>query len=221
MLEAVVEEGTASHLRTSNYKFAGKTGTALIATPDGYGAAGEQVYQSSFSGYFPADNPLYSIIVVIAGASEGIYHGGRVAGPVFREIADKIFANSLQLHLALAADGETNYKNNLPQRVSPSKADEMNSLFRFLNFPTEASASVDNDAWGMGVLRDSVMVWENREVNNKDIPDVRGMVLSDALFLLENLGMQVETRGTGKVVRQSVLPGTRATSGRKIELILN
>ena len=88
ILEGVVQNGTAKNLRDPNYEIAGKTGTAQIADKKhGY----QKVYQSSFAGYFPADDPQYSCIVVINAPSNGVYYGSTVAGPVFKEISDKIF----------------------------------------------------------------------------------------------------------------------------------
>ena len=93
MMEGVVEHGTATNLKNSNYKIAGKTGTAQIAKDKfGYRQGARISYQASFVGYFPAENPLYSCIVVVNAPSNGVYYGNLVAGSVFKEISDKVYA---------------------------------------------------------------------------------------------------------------------------------
>ena len=93
MMEGVVEHGTATNLKDADYKIAGKTGTAQIAMNKyGYRSGARISYQASFCGYFPADNPIYSCIVVVNAPSNGVYYGNLVAGTVFKEIADKVYA---------------------------------------------------------------------------------------------------------------------------------
>ena len=95
MLEGVVERGTAINLRNSNYKIAGKTGTAQIANAKyGYRTGERMSYQASFVGYFPAEDPLYSCIVVVNAPSSAVYYGNVVSGPVFREISDKVYSTN-------------------------------------------------------------------------------------------------------------------------------
>ncbi|MCK4639399.1 MAG: penicillin-binding protein 2, partial [Bacteroidales bacterium] len=96
LLEGVVERGTAKSLNNSIYKIAGKTGTAQIANKNkGYNKG---FYNASFVGYFPADDPKYSCIVVVNKPSGGKYYGSSVAAPVFKEIADKVYATQLDIH---------------------------------------------------------------------------------------------------------------------------
>src|SRR5690606_8896894 len=90
-LEGVMVEGTGKSLQSPFYKMAGKTGTALIA--NGKRGYSDRIYQSSFAGYFPADAPRYSCIVVIRNKPFAKkFYGASVAGPVFKEIADKLYA---------------------------------------------------------------------------------------------------------------------------------
>jgi cell division protein FtsI (penicillin-binding protein 3) len=91
----VVENGTARNLMNSHYKIAGKTGTTQIARDkQGYT---KSLYQASFAGYFPADRPKYSCIVVVTAPSRSIYYGNVVAGPIFREITDRIYVREFEL----------------------------------------------------------------------------------------------------------------------------
>ena len=94
-MEGVVENGTATNLKNANYRIAGKTGTAQIAIgKSGYRQGARISYQASFVGYFPADRPLYSCIVVVNAPSNGVYYGNLVAGSVFKEISDKVYAKN-------------------------------------------------------------------------------------------------------------------------------
>ena len=102
MLEGVVDTGTATNLKAAHFRIAGKTGTAQIAKErSGYKSAGVS-YQASFAGYFPADAPRYSCIVVVSSPSMSGYYGNVVAGPIFKEIADKIHSNRLEMQTGLA-----------------------------------------------------------------------------------------------------------------------
>jgi cell division protein FtsI (penicillin-binding protein 3) len=95
MMEGVVQHGTATNLKNANYQIAGKTGTAQIAKDkSGYRSGARISYQASFVGYFPAENPLYSCIVVVNAPSNGVYYGNLVAGSVFKEISDKVYSTS-------------------------------------------------------------------------------------------------------------------------------
>src|SRR5690606_39458221 len=95
MLEGVMTEGTGRRLSSPLYTSAGKTGTAQMN--DGAKGYGQRRYQSPFAGYFPAENPKYSMIVVIRNPRKG-YYGGAIAGPVIKELAAMIYANELTLH---------------------------------------------------------------------------------------------------------------------------
>lgn len=213
MLEGVVENGTASHLKTSSYSFAGKTGTARIADDNrGYY---NQVYQSSFVGYFPADNPIYSCIVVVSAPKSGIYYGGYVAAPVFREIADKIFSNYIEMHDA-ANKRDKFYADVLPKAKSGYRSD-VSTLYEQIGVSCNYS---QNDEWVTPEQKDNSFELKQRNVAKGIVPDVRGMGLRDALFLLENQGIQVSFSGVGKVRAQSIKYGTKAYKGMEIFLEL-
>ncbi len=116
MLEGVVERGTAKNLRNSYYPIAGKTGTCQIAD-EKYGYTKGR-YQASFAGYFPSDNPQYSCIVVVSSPSKSVYYGNLVAGPIFREITDKIYVQDLNMQMPDSAFLAENM--NLPLNTSQS-----------------------------------------------------------------------------------------------------
>ncbi len=91
LLVGVVERGTATNIYTERFSIAGKTGTCKL----NYWKQNEYPeYQASFAGYFPADRPMYSCIVVISKPNNSTgYYGNRVAAPVFEEIAHKLYNN--------------------------------------------------------------------------------------------------------------------------------
>ena len=92
MLEGVCEHGTGTTIQGKYFKVAGKTGTARVATSSSGYSAG--MYLASFTGYFPAENPEYSLIVTFNNP-RGAYYGGSVAGPVFKEISEKVYASQI------------------------------------------------------------------------------------------------------------------------------
>lgn len=216
MLAGVVENGTAQNIKTPVYQIAGKTGTAQVAnTKFGYiGESGGISYRASFVGYFPADNPQYSMIVVIHNPKGWVYTGGQVAAPVFREIADKIFATQLQLP---PKDMNEPLFANLPTFRAGNYGDMM-KIYKHLggyqlNKPETNWVSASTKA-------DSVM-FRDREFIQNLVPNVVGMSLKDALYILENANMNVEFEGNGIVRKQSIRPGLRIKPGQVIILELS
>lgn len=218
MLEGVVENGTGKALKTKAYKLAGKTGTAQVANrKEGYNHGGMKVYQSSFVGYFPADDPKYSCIVVINGPKGGDYYGGSVAGPVFRQIADYVFAYDLGLKGKLkfhVADD----KPEIPGMTAGRKKDIANVLdeLNILNgFAFTKSDWIEADP------DDDGLALKNRDIQEGQVPNVRGMGAADAVYLLENKGLRVSISGKGKVRYQSLKAGTKILQGQNIVLRLS
>ncbi len=217
-LEGVVENGTASNLRNADYKIAGKTGTAQIANKNyGYSYKSKVSHQASFVGYFPADNPQYSCIVVVNAPSQHVYYGNLVAGPIFKEVADKVYANSLDMHEELK---EQKYFANsaIPYSKNGNKAD-VEKLFSFLNIDVKSEAK--DAEWIVTSTQDSLVTIQPRIIQQNLVPNVKGMGLRDALYLLENQGLAVEVEGSGVVKEQSILPGKRINPGSQIKLILS
>ncbi len=219
MLEGVVEEGTASNLKNKDYKIAGKTGTAQIAKKDasGYGRKGERSYQASFVGYFPADNPQYTCIVVVNAPTNHIYYGNLVAGPVFKEIADKVFAKRFDLQKE-QRENEFEIITRIPVSKNGSQA-ELNKVFAELSVNLQ-SADADAAYVHTSTKEDRVDA-SPLTLHDGKVPNVKGMGLSDALHLLENQGLSVNVSGRGFVKQQSLTPGTIVRDGMQIELNLS
>jgi cell division protein FtsI (penicillin-binding protein 3) len=212
LLEGVVEHGTATNLKNDNFKIAGKTGTAQIAKQkSGYKQKG-LTYQASFAGYFPAENPKYSCIVVVNSPSNSVYYGNVVAGPVFKEIADKVYATSLQFHPVLDPDVDT---MDMPYSKTGLKPD-LDCVFDKLDI----DINDDNikSQWVSTTRNKNEITYNNRKIIDNLVPNVVDMGLRDALFLLENAGLRVVVRGRGKVTKQSMSPGIRIKKGEIIVL---
>lgn len=213
MLRGVVQKGTASNLFSPELKIAGKTGTAK-KVDEQYGYSDN--YRASFVGYFPADDPLYSCIVVINAPSEGGYYGSRVAGPVFREIADKVYSSNIGIHSALN-DEEAYYKDKVPY----AKAGDINDVQTIYN-KLGISYNIKTDArWIECDKRDYSIDLRQRKIIDGLVPNVTGMSLKDAVYLLENRGLEVKVKGSGKVKDQSIMPGKHVDKGKTITIELS
>ncbi|MEI6677316.1 MAG: penicillin-binding protein [Mariniphaga sp.] len=218
MLEGVITNGTAKALETKYYKIAGKTGTAQVANnKEGYSHGGQKIYQSSFAGYFPADDPKYSCIVVINDPKGGNYFGSSVAGPVFRQISDYVYAYELGLNEEIELP-YAKIENDIPGVTAGRKKDIANVLdeLNILN----GFAFTKSD-WVEAKPDEDGLELANREVQKGIVPNVKGMGATDAVYLLENNGLKVSVRGRGKVKSQSVRAGTKVQRGQSIVLTLS
>ncbi len=215
MMIGVMEEGTGKKLRSPLYSSAGKTGTAQMADGDrGYGA---RRYQSSFAGYFPAENPKYSMIVVIRNPRKG-YYGGAIAGPVFRELADMVYANDLSLHHTFNQRVVTSSGSKTPYTLKGSK-EATAKVYEKLGFKTinwNAIVQTDKDS-----ANQTAAAFTEVQFQEGVVPNVKGMGLVDALFALENSGYKTTVRGKGKVVNQSLAAGQRLKAGTQVLIELN
>jgi len=215
-LEGVVTDGTAKGAFVgAAYKAAGKTGTALVAN----GSRGyiDPIYQSSFAGYFPADNPQYSMIVVIKNKPYAEqWMGAKVAGPVFREVADKLFAGSMdqqQKFRAVAIPDSTKFFYSGFNR-------DMEQVCKKMNLRFADSAGLSSWAY-LKTDEDYKAVMTALPVSKNTVPNVVGMGLKDALYLLENMDLKIVSKGKGKVNAQSIASGTIIKKGQTIYLDLN
>jgi cell division protein FtsI (penicillin-binding protein 3) len=215
MLEGVVENGTAMNLKNNNYKIAGKTGTAQIAkAKSGYRSGGAVSYQASFVGYFPADDPLYSCIVVVNAPSNSVYYGNIVAGPVFKEISDKVYANNFYRNVATLKPDDA---SDIAPDAGNGYYDDINKTLRGLDI--RAKRKNDGD-WVRTRENGDTLRVVDLKLKEGLMPNVVGMGLRDAMFLIENSGMRVSYTGRGKVVRQSMQPGVKVIPGGTVSLEL-
>jgi cell division protein FtsI (penicillin-binding protein 3) len=216
LLEGVVQRGTGSLINNPVYRIAGKTGTAQLAMNNrGYKTGeGKPRYKGSFAGYFPADDPKYSIIVVIHDPRGGQYYGAQIAAPVFREIADRIYATMIDID---RSPGETAKGFSLPFAMAGTQKD-LKEIYTLLEVPVR---SMNPNAPYVRPLKDSLSVTLMPEPRaNGAMPDVTGMGARDAVFLLEQAGLKVILKGKGMVVRQSIAPGNLFVRGTVVVLDL-
>ncbi|MBA2250827.1 MAG: transpeptidase family protein [Chitinophagaceae bacterium] len=220
MLDVVESaHGTANKLKTPLYSFAGKTGTAVTAMDNrGYNKA-SKIYQSAFIGFFPFDKPMYTIAVVIQNSSESkLAYGGVVSGPVFREVADKIYACDLANQPYYTATRE---RDSLPYNYYGIKADISKILSAFdLPYTDSASAGYWRNVYMYNDNTTLTQAYDPARLNGK-VPKVVGMGLKDAVCLLENMGLHVVASGRGKVMYQSIIADANYLKGQTINIQLN
>jgi cell division protein FtsI (penicillin-binding protein 3) len=214
LLEGVVSNGTAKNIANADYKIAGKTGTAQKLINNTY----TQIYYTSFAGYFPADNPKYSMIVVIDSPTGLAAYGGDVSAPVFKEIADRIYALDLDLNpinqTKLAVAEASSQK---PSYLPAGNTEELQQILQKLGLKYAPTQSED---WVKPVFSEQGINWQANDIDRKTIPDVAGLSLKDALFILENKGLKVNYSGKGRVQIQSVTPGSAVIPNSTITLVL-
>jgi cell division protein FtsI (penicillin-binding protein 3) len=212
MLKGVVQEGTAEMLKSSPYPVAGKTGTAQTNYSQ---RQKRRRYRASFIGYFPADNPRYSIIVVINNPKGYVYYASQLTVPVFKDIADKIYARDLEIQ----------HKDKIFKGFSAPESlygdqDDVRGIYKTLGY--QSNTPNPQATWGAAVTKkeDEKINFYIRNYKEGILPNLKGMNARDAIYFLEGLGYHVKISGIGKVVSQSVEAGSRVISGSNIELKL-
>lgn len=214
-LEGVMTNGTGRSLQDSFYRIAGKTGTALVA--NGKRGYADHIYQSSFAGYFPANNPQYSCIVVIKNRPNAKkFYGAMVAGPVFKEIADKL--NALNTEKTQAVRVNEVHADSIGYYYAGNTKD-IRYVLKMLNL--SYIDSVSGGSWSSIYANNHRLVVHARPVGKNAVPNVKGMGLKDALYLLEKINVKVIAKGKGRVVTQSVEPGTLLAENKTVSIELN
>jgi membrane peptidoglycan carboxypeptidase len=203
MLEGVTLKGTARKAQLNGYTAAGKTGTAQKIDPK-TGTYSKSKYIGSFVGFAPVDNPAVVIIVVIDEPA-GAYHGGDVAAPVFRQIAEQILpdlgiAPDTQLKSPLGLVAQESQSPELNIKVAEAQAREEEA--RKATLPTIAS----HDEKGAEI------VYAAATTKAILMPDLRGRSVRDVARACAQLGLQLEAQGEGRVMRQSPSPGAEVES---------
>ncbi len=213
MMERVVTEGTAKNIKTAKYNFAGKTGTATTNYADVNSK--KKKYTASFAGYFPAEKPKYSIIVVIYEPHQE-YYGSKVAAPVFRAIADRCYAIKTELQEQVKTKIEDSAIASLHDKQAGYLSD-FKEVFDYVDLDYQQRTDKQWVDLNPNTVR---MTVEGKLIKPKVVPNVIGMGVRDAVYVLENLGLNVDLNGRGRVMKQSILPGT-ALRDQRIELYLN
>lgn len=210
MLRGVVVRGTAQNaFKSCLVDVAGKTGTARIINENGRGYSNR--HMASFVGYFPADKPTYSIIVIVNEPSAGDIYGAGVAAPVFRDIANKIYSAHIRIQPELIA--QENRRNPSPLKGNPNRItpilDELEIPFR----KQDGSAE-----WVESKNEEGRIVLNTVTHTAGIVPDFRNMGAREALILAHKMGLNARITGFGRVHQQSIKPSTRIHN--KIDLTL-
>ncbi|MFT7033256.1 MAG: cell division protein FtsI (penicillin-binding protein 3) [Cyclobacteriaceae bacterium] len=210
MLEGVVERGTAKNISDSHYKIAGKTGTAKKLENGKY----TNKYYTSFAGYFPAEKPRYSCIVVIDNPKSYRIYGGDLAAPVFKEVADKIYALDLEMHKPYEP------KDAVAGVFPVIQSGESGDLKMICNEIGISNHANQESKWAKARIANNSIAWRSIDSGKNLVPDVKGMTLRDALYILENKSLKVKYSGSGRVQEQSLLPGSSLKAMNTIEIKL-
>jgi len=212
MMLNVVEKGTGTSFRSDVVSFAGKTGTARIASGGSYSAA----HNLSFCGYFPADNPQYTCMVVIRRPRVGT-PSGSMPGSVFKTIAEKIYSHQTIFDLRkIAVDSAV-------VKIPSVKNGNTNALRYVLNeLKIKNNTRQINSVYARSEYQPEMEQIEFRELTIQEglVPNVVGMGAKDAVYTLEKYGLRVSFSGRGQVVSQSISPGQRVVKGQTIAIVL-
>jgi cell division protein FtsI (penicillin-binding protein 3) len=220
LLEGVVDSGTAkyiNHDKKGNYSFAGKTGTAQMEYLNKKSA--DFGHQASFVGYFPADKPEYTCIIVVYKPKENGYYGAGVAGKIFTNITDKCFATCENLSLNYDNKKQILTNGMLP-RKSVGNTDDISKILHKVGQKIRIEKKDKKAMYGELSANVDTLFMKQRVFRDNMVPNVVGMGLKDALYILENLGLKVRFSGVGKIKNQSVSPGARIDN-QVIHLQLN
>ena len=194
LLEAVAKSGTARKLKVDGLSFAGKTGTTRL---EYWKETDRNKYNASFAGYFPADSPKYSMIVIVYNPEGSDFYGAKVAGPVFKNVMKRLTGYQK------TKEPKTEQRSLYAETQSGNKYDYK----RVLDYVGVDYKDNGKGSWVEVRPRSEVMQLSPQKISNKVVPDVRGKGLRDALYILEAMGLKVDIEGVGKVVRQSLNPG--------------
>ncbi len=209
-MEGVVERGTARSLKSASFKIAGKTGTARV---DQVGNDGGTKHQALFVGYFPAEQPLYSCLVFVAEPKIN-QSGSKVSGTVFAAIANKVYSTHLEYQRSFQ---EQQHKTKQAPAVMNGKTEDIKTALNRLNVLMKNENASE---FSYAQKEENVVSLSKRHVAKGVVPNLLGMGLKDALYILENEGLTVEFKGSGKIVYQSLDPGRQIFKGTLIKLEL-
>ena len=218
-MESVSLRGTAAaYFSEKNclFRSGAKTGTASVKSMINgklYTAA-DRYYYGTMVTYFPADNPRYTIITSIFCKNHGdeMYYGATLAGPVQQKVATFLYNRDKEYAEELSS--EKHFANDI-------KGGLVENMREVAGEYSERYTSSGRDGWGTSsVDKKNRVVISQIEVAEGRVPDVVGMGLDDALYLLERCGLVVEIEGEGRVVRQSIAAGSVVEKGKRVKIVL-
>lgn len=217
MLANVVAKGTGAPVKSETVNISGKTGTAQISQGRGGYHAGKTMHLVSFCGYFPSENPKYSCIVVVRGP-RGVYpSGGGISGVVVKQIAEKL--------LAIQEPEPFDTVSPLPNikllpYVSAGRKEFVEPALESFKLPLKSKS--DTAKWVRPTVENGHILFKSLPPIRRGVmPNVGGLSAQDALFMLQSLGLKVQTVGWGHVIGQSIAPGKKISMGETVIIELS
>ena len=218
ILQKVVSDGLAKPAGSKQFHVSGKTGTAQVSKGSGGYKSGQMQYLVSFCGYFPSEAPKYSCIVAIQ--KPGLpASGGLMAGSVFSEIAERVYAKHLAQDLKEAKDSTS----ILTPDVKHGNLANARYILDKIDAKTNGVEDYEKNKpiWGKVTHEPNQNITLTpKEFDSKRVPSVIGMGAKDAVYLLESLGLKVHISGMGKVRSQNIPAGNTLVKGKTIHLKL-
>ncbi|NLJ84473.1 MAG: PASTA domain-containing protein [Halanaerobiaceae bacterium] len=219
LLEKVVSDGTGSSAAINGYRIGGKTGTAKH-----YGV---EVYDSSFIGILPIDNPKLVILVVLYDLTGYPYYGSQTAAPLFRNIALDIIR---YLDIAPSVrhdDGDKADRLLIVPELSGMEIIEAENLLRKEGFDVKIVGKNNIiqkqvPLAGARVVEGTTILLFSEEDYDRNyliaVPDLTGMTVDEASYLLEQIGLRLQVRGKGRIIKQDIQAGERVSGGTEISV---
>lgn len=221
ILEQVVSIGLGKKAGSPNFKVAGKTGTAQMSKGAGGYKSGVVNYLLSFAGYFPADNPRYSCIVCIQ--KSGLpASGGGMSGKVFHEISEGIMAQSLKLDVKDARDSASIFVPQVKDGNIPAADYVLTHLGINAKTTWSGNSFAGKPIWGKAetIGNKYIKLEKQKQYGKGTVPDVIGLGARDAVYQMESRGIRTQIYGRGKVVKQTLIPGTLIKKGATCSITL-
>jgi len=213
-MHEVVQSGTGKKLRNPYYNICGKTGTARHAEgKKGYNG----LYHASFIGFFPKEDPQYTIAVVVrTSRNSKNYYGGLLALPVFQEVANRLYATHVKTPKTYVT---TDSLHRTPE-LKKLHATQFSTIASALGMKPRRSRET---GWIHSAKEASDQKWDTKVmmIDSKSVPNVQGMGLRNAMTVLESRGLRVIPLGKGKVGKQSLEPGAAILKGQTITIHLS
>ncbi|GAB1350141.1 penicillin-binding protein [Ignavibacteriales bacterium] len=197
LLTDVVENGTGKKAKIDGIKIGGKTGTSRKIVNGEYS---KERYNSSFVGFFPSDKPKYICLILVNSPKSIGITGGEVAAPVFRNVAKRILALDQSLGKNLKLESDPVEENSDIEIIEPEGEVDPEK--------TEVKTEV------------RIKKVDAKKLDTKEMPDLKGVSLKEAIAVIKRLDLKATWNGTGRVIDQSIKPGTALKKDMKIHLKL-
>lgn len=221
ILETVVSEGTGKNAYLEGYKVAGKTGTAQKILPGGGYSSNE--YIASFIGFAPADHPRIAALVIVD-SPQGVYYGGQVAAPVFKNV---VLDTLRYLEVPPEITGEAKFMEEkiIVPDVKNKKINIVTKELKSLGLKVQVEGQGDKviiqlPPAGSQVIKGSTTILYTQDENSDQVvvPDLTGRTIKEASIILSELGLEMAPQGSGLAVIQEPQPGSKVDKGTSVRV---